>query len=137
VLWPIVTLATRIAAAGFFARFPSRPLAWVGALVAIVGLASGIVFTRRGRDRSAFLGSCAFLAGLMVATAACSFPALLRSSGDPALAITAYSAANDAKGLATALSWWAVGCPLAIGYFVVVFRMHRGRAPAAADGEGY
>ena len=137
VFWPIVTIATRIAAPDFFAVFPSRPVAWVGALAAIAGLSVASFANRRGQDRRAFLGSCSFLSGLMVATAACSFPALLRSSSDPALAITAYAAANDSHGLATAFSWWLVGFPLAIGYFVVVFRMHRGKTPVAAEGEGY
>lgn len=137
VLWPIVTLATRIVAPDFLPVFPARPLAWVGALAAIAGLAIASFAIRNGHDRRAFLGSCAFLSGLMVATAACSFPALLRSSSDPALAITAYRAANDRHGLATALSWWIVGFPLAVGYFVVVFRMHRGKTPVAAEGEGY
>jgi cytochrome d ubiquinol oxidase subunit II len=137
VFWPVITLATHFAAPGFLAAFPSRPFAWLGAVAAVGGLTSASIFTRRGEDRSAFLGSSAFLSGLMVATAACSFPALLRSSSDPALAITAYAAANDGKGLATALTWWAVGFPLAIGYFVVIFRLHRGKAPVAAEGEGY
>jgi cytochrome d ubiquinol oxidase subunit II len=136
-LWPVVTVATRIAAPDFFASFPSRPFAWVGAFAAIAGLVVASFAIRRGQDRRAFLGSCGFLSGLMVATAACSFPALLRSSSDPALAITAYAAANDSHGLTTALSFWLVGFPLAIGYFVVVFRMHRGKAPVAAEGEGY
>jgi cytochrome d ubiquinol oxidase subunit II len=137
VLWPIVTVATHIAAPDFLRVFPARPLAWVGAFAAIAGLVAAFLAIRRRDDRRAFLGSCAFLSGLMVATAACSFPALLRSSSDPALAITAAAAASDRHGLVTALSWWLVGFPLAIGYFVVVFRMHRGKAPIAAEGEGY
>jgi cytochrome d ubiquinol oxidase subunit II len=137
VLWPVVTLATRIAAPDFFAGFSGKPVAWIGAAIAIAGLFGASYFTRRGADRNAFLSSATFLTGLMVATAACSFPALLRSSSDPALAITVRTAANDAHGLATALSWWLVGFPLAIVYFVVVFRLHRGRLPLAAEGEGY
>jgi cytochrome bd ubiquinol oxidase subunit II len=136
-LWPVVTIATRIAAPDFFASFPSRPFAWVGAIAALAGLVAASLSIRSGNDRRAFLGSCAFLAGLMVATAALLFPVLLRSSGDPSLAITAYAASNDRAGLATALSWWIVGFPIAIGYFVVVFRMHRGKAPVNAEGEGY
>ena len=137
VLWPVVTVATRVAAPGFFAPFPARPLAWLGGIAAIAGLATATFATRRGADLRAFLGSCVFLTGLMVATAACMFPALLRSSGDPALAITATAASNDRAGLATAISWWCVGFPLAIAYFVMVFRLHRGKAPVNAEGEGY
>ena len=48
---------------------------------------------RRPRPRAgwpaAFFGSCAFLAGLSTATAACVFPVMLRASGDGALSITA------------------------------------------------
>jgi cytochrome d ubiquinol oxidase subunit II len=136
-LWPIVTLATRFAAPDFLAPFLSRPFAIGGALVAVFGLAYASFAVGRYDDRSAFLGSCAFLSGLMVATAACSFPALLRSSSVPALALTAYASSNDRAGLRTALSWFVVGLPLAIGYFVVVFRLHRGKTPGAAEGEGY
>jgi cytochrome bd ubiquinol oxidase subunit II len=137
VLWPIVTVATFVAAPDFLATFPARPLAWLGVSAAAAGLAVASLGIRNGRDRRAFIGSCSFLSGLMVATAACSFPALLRSSTDPTLSITARAAANDAQGLKTALSWWLVGFPLAVAYFVVVFRMHRGKAPVAAEGEGY
>jgi cytochrome d ubiquinol oxidase subunit II len=137
VLWPVVTFATRAASPGFFAPFVSRPFAWIGAAIATGGLLSAIVFVRHGADRRGFLGSCAFITGLMVATAALSFPDLLRSADDPARSITAYAAANDAFSLGTALKWWSLGFPLAIAYFVVVFRIHRGKADAAADGDGY
>jgi hypothetical protein len=36
-----------------------------------------------------------------------------------------------------ALGWWGVGIPLVIGYFVVLFRMHRGKVAAASGREGY
>jgi hypothetical protein len=62
---------------------------------------------------------------------------MLRAVPDPALSITAYAAANDAAGLRVALAWWSLGFPLAIGYFIVLIRLHRGKAAAAADGEGY
>ena len=137
VLWPAITIATRIAAPDFFAPFPSRPLAWLGGVAAVAGLATLARATRRGLDRRSFLGSCTFLAGLMVATAACMFPALLRSSGASSLAITAYTASNDRAGLTTAISWWCIGFPLAILYFVMVFWMHRGKVPVAAEGEGH
>jgi cytochrome d ubiquinol oxidase subunit II len=136
-LWPLVTVATRIAAPDFLAVFASRPFAWLGLLLAIGGMTVAAHAMRHGADRRAFLGSCSFLSGMMVATAACSFPTLLRSSGDPSLSITVASAASERAGLATALTWWAVGAPLAIGYFVLVFRLHRGKAPVANEGEGY
>jgi cytochrome d ubiquinol oxidase subunit II len=136
-LWPVVTLATRSVHPEFFSGFASRPLAWLAALVAVAGLATAIVAIRRGRELASFLGSCAFLAGMLGATAAGLFPVLLRSAEDPSRSLTAFAASNDALGLRVALGWLAIGLPLALGYFTIVFRMHRGKAVAAVKGEGY
>jgi cytochrome bd-type quinol oxidase subunit 2 len=82
------------------------------------------------------LGSCGFLGGVLAATAAGMFPVLLRDP-EGAASITAYGAASDASGLRTALGWFLIGLPLAIAYMAIVFRLHRGKAVAAAEGEGY
>jgi cytochrome d ubiquinol oxidase subunit II len=134
--WPVVTVATRAVNPGFFAGFAGRPLAWLSGLLAACGLVAANVAVRRGRELTTFLGSCAFLAGVLAATAAGMFPVLLR---DPAGAasITAYAAATDAAGLRVALSWFLVGLPLAIVYTSIVFRVHRGKAIPAPEGEGY
>ncbi len=136
-LWPLVTVATAKVNAGFLPALASRPPAWLLAAIALGGLAAALWGLRLGKDLAAFLGSCAFLAGLSMATAACVFPVMLRATGDPALSITAESGGGDPAGLKTALGWFAIGLPLAVFYFVVVHRLHRGKAVAAADGEGY
>jgi cytochrome d ubiquinol oxidase subunit II len=136
VLWPLLTVATQRVDAGFLSRLGSRPLAWLLAFGALAGLTGVFVALARGRHLGAFLASSAFLAGLSAATAACVFPTMLRATGGEALSLTAYGAGGDPQGLATALRWFAVGFPLAILYFVIVFRLHRGKA-VAADGEGY
>jgi cytochrome d ubiquinol oxidase subunit II len=136
VLWPLVTLGTHLVHPGFFPAFVSRPLAWLLLALALAGLATALRGLIRGRDLATFLGSCAFLAGLGTATAACLFPAMLRVTGGAGAPLTAYNAAGDPHGLRIALSWFLVGFPLAIGYFVMLFRLHRGKA-VAADGEGY
>jgi cytochrome d ubiquinol oxidase subunit II len=51
--------------------------------------------------------------------------------------LTAQNAAAAPHSLRVALLWWPVGLLLAIGYYVVLFRLHRGKAQAAAEGEGY
>jgi cytochrome d ubiquinol oxidase subunit II len=137
VLWPLVTVATHVVHPAFFTGFASRPVAWFAAALALGGIGVASVGIRGARPLAPFLGSCAFLGGLLAATAAGLFPVLLRSASDPAASITAYAAANDAAGLRTALSWLALGLPLAIAYLAVVFRMHRGKAVAAGNGEGY
>ena len=60
-----------------------------------------------GQPLRAFLGSCAFLTELLGATAACVFPVMLRSIGDPGASLTAYNASVPSGG-----AWWL---PLAGG----------------------
>jgi len=135
--WILVTLATVRVNATFFTAFTARPGAWAAIAVAAGGLAAAGLGLRRHRPLVPFLGSCAFLAGLLGATAITIFPEMLRSIGATAPSITAYSAANDTTGLWTALGWWIIGFPLAVLYFVAVFRLHRGKVTAPPEGEGY
>jgi cytochrome bd ubiquinol oxidase subunit II len=137
VLWPLVTWATNGVNHAIPTALPGRPLGWLGAALAVAGIVAVFRGRARGRHLWAFLGSCAFIAGLLAATAACVFPVMLRSIGDPALSITAHAGGSSPEGLRTALKWWVIGFPLALGYFVVLFRIHRGKAVAARDGEGY
>lgn len=137
IAWPFVTLATRRVNDDLFAAIPRRPLALLAALLAMGGLAAVFIGQRRQRDGQSFAGSCAFLLGLLGSAAAALYPVMLRSSGDPALSLTAPATAVPAAALRTALAWWIVAFPLAIGYLVFLFRLHRGKVVAAADGEGY
>jgi cytochrome d ubiquinol oxidase subunit II len=136
-LWPVVTFATRAVHPEFFSGFAGRPLAWIAAAVACAGIAVACLSIVRGRELAAFLGSAAFLAGLLGAAAAGLFPVLLRSVGDPSRSLTAYVAANDEHGLQTALGWLSIGIPLAVVYFVTVFRIHRGKVVGATGRGGY
>lgn len=137
VAWPLVTIATARVNPTFSASLAERPLAWLLGGGALAGWIAAFALLRRGRDRAAFLGSCVFLAGLSMATAACVFPDMLRSISDPSRSMTAYNAAGDLSGLKTALRWFAVGFPLAVVYFAVTFWLHRGKVetPGGAEGE--
>jgi cytochrome d ubiquinol oxidase subunit II len=135
--WPLVTWATVAVHVEMFGAFTRRPLAWLGLALAVAGAMAILIGLKRGRDLVAFMGSCGLIAGLLIATAASLFPVMLRAVPDAALSITAYAASNDAHGLRVALAWWSIGFPLAIAYLVLLFRLHRGRAVAAREGEGY
>jgi cytochrome bd ubiquinol oxidase subunit II len=136
-LWPLTTVATHAVNPALLAAVPGRPLAWLGLALAAGGIGAALAAGARGRPLAAFLGSCAFLTGMLVATAACMFPVMLRSWPEPARSITAYTGGATAHGLRISLGWWAIGFPIAALYFVTLFRIHRGRAVAARDGEGY
>ena len=68
---------------GQLAALPGRPLAWLTLAGAIAGLGAVGVGLRRRRDLLAFLGSCAFITGMLATTAVCLFPVLLRALADP------------------------------------------------------
>lgn len=116
---------------------PGRPVGWLGVLLAIGGVVAVYAGLQRKHELMPFLGTCAFLAGTLVATAGCLFPVMLKATTGPANSITVYTGGGDPAGLRTALGWFAVGAPLVVLYFVMNFRLHRGKAAAARDGEGY
>jgi cytochrome bd ubiquinol oxidase subunit II len=133
----IATIATARVNSDIYSNLSKAPLAWFGLLLLLTGMATVFVAQPKGRDRAAFLGSSAFIVGILVATAATLFPVMLRSTLEPTWSLTAFNASTSQQGLVAATKWWFLGFPLVICYFVIVLRLHRGKARAAADGEGY
>lgn len=136
-LWPIVAVATHRVNPALFPALPGRPLAVVATLLVAAGAALVVAGLRQRRHLMAFLGSSAFLLGLLASAAACVFPVMLRSSFDPAWSLTAFNSASSEASLRTGLGWWFVGMPLAVAYLVLLFRLHRGKVQPAGEGEGY
>jgi cytochrome d ubiquinol oxidase subunit II len=137
VMWPLLTVLTPFVNADLFPGLRGRPLAWLSALVALSGLIAVGLGLRTRRDLQSFLGSCGFLAGMLAATAAAIFPVMLRSVGGDGQSLTAYNASVPMASLRVAFSWWIIGFPLAIVYFFLLFRIHRGKAVAASGRDGY
>jgi cytochrome d ubiquinol oxidase subunit II len=136
-LWVLSTLATTRVNPGIYTALPHRPLAWVALAVCVGGAVvqwSGLI---KKRPLTAFLGSCAFLLGILATTAACVWPVMLRSTIDPAHSLTALNSASSTGSLRAGLWWWLLGFPLALAYIAFLFRLHRGKVVAARDGEGY
>jgi len=90
-----------------------------------------------GNERGTFLSSCAYLVFMLVGAAAALYPNMLLSSTDPALNITVYNAKSGEYALSVGLIWWSIGMIIAIGYFVFVYRMFRGKVAETAGGHGY
>ena len=137
IAWPVVTWATAVVRPDLFPFLLSRPIAMIASAIALAGLVAVALGLRGGRPAVSFGGSCAFIAGMLGATAASTFPVMLRATGADSLSITAYAASSGDANLRTALGWWIVGAPLAVGYFVMLFRLHRGKARAAEGRDGY
>ena len=137
VLWLAASVATASVAPEVFAGIPGRPLAWLATLLAAGGIVVSLLARRAGRELTAFLGSAAFLLGILAATAASIYPTMLKSATDPALSLTALNSAAGPTSLSRGLWWWPVGLVLAIAYAAFLFHFHRGKVQAAPEGEGY
>ena len=89
-------------------------------------------FTRQRKPLAAFLSSCAYLVFMLVGAAAGLYPVLLPSSTDPARDITVASARTGPHSLHVGLVWWCFGLALALTYFIVSYRLFRGKVSAEA-----
>ena len=70
---------------------------------------------------------------MMAGAAAALYPTLLPASGDAALNITIFNAAAGRHALGVGLIWWTGGMVLAIGYFVFIYRMFRGKVSSVSS----
>jgi cytochrome d ubiquinol oxidase subunit II len=64
---------------------------------------------------------------MLAGAAAALYPTVLPASGDPSRSLTIFNAAAGRHALSVGLWWWTGGILLAVGYFVLVYRMSRGK----------
>jgi cytochrome bd ubiquinol oxidase subunit II len=133
-LWlPLVTLTAAGLAATVSVRpqsldnYRGAPTGWLIPILVAAGLGGILHFTRRRRELPAFLSSCLFLAAVLGGAAFALYPTLLPSSGDASVAITIYNAASGGGSLSAGVYWWGAGMAVAIGYFVLVYSLFRGK----------
>ncbi len=94
-----------------------------------------LYFRTHGNDRGAFLSSSAYLIAMLGGAAFALYPNVLPASGDPAHSLTIHNTTTGMYSLRLGLLWWVPGMAIAIGYFVFVYRMFRGKV--RLEGEGY
>jgi cytochrome d ubiquinol oxidase subunit II len=91
-------------------------------------------FTRRGQEHNAFLSSGLYLVAMLSGAGFALYPTLLPSSNDPANSLTITNASAGPASLSIGLIWWSIGMAVAIGYFVLVYTMFRGKVEPGAGG---
>ena len=114
--------------------FNERPYGYVLPLAAIAGLAGMVLFNLRNDDRAAFLSSGAYIIGMLTSTVFGVYPKVLPAV-DPANSLTIYNASASQYGMAVGLVWWSISMVLAVVYFVVIYRLFRGKVNL--EDEGY
>ena len=141
-IWPLQLLLTVV---GLIATVSIRPAVLdnyrqnaVGFVIPVLVFGSLAVMMHgmlRRADKPAFLASAVYIIGMLVGAAFALYPVVLPASTDPARNLTIYNTAAGHHGLTVGLAWWILGMILAVGYFVFLFRMFKGKV--RLEGEGY
>jgi len=130
----VATPATFWVSPEMLRSFNERPYGYVLPLVAVAGLVGMVYFALRGRDRGAFLSSGAYILGMLTSTVFGVYPNVLPAV-DPANSLTIQNASASTYGMTVGLVWWSIGIVLAAVYFIVIYRLFRGKV--RLEDEGY
>jgi len=130
----LATAATFWVSPWMLASFNARPYGYVLPLIAIAGLACMVLFNIRENDRAAFLSSGAYIIGMLTSTVFGVYPKVLPAV-DPANSLTIHNASASQYGMAVGLVWWSIGMVFAAIYFIVIYRLFRGKVDL--EDEGY
>jgi cytochrome d ubiquinol oxidase subunit II len=142
-LWPALVLLTIVSLWATLSIHPELvtnyrrfPILYIVPAAVALSLGAMFWYRRKGNDKAAFVSSSAYLIFMLVGAAAAFYPNLLVSTTDPALNITIHNAAAGSYALSMGLVVWLFGMALAVGYFIFMYRMFRGKV-ADAPGKGY
>jgi cytochrome bd ubiquinol oxidase subunit II len=130
----LATLATFWVSPWMLESFGARPYGYVLPLVAIAGLAGMVLFNLRGDDRKTFISSSAYIVGMLTSTVFAVYPKVLPAV-NPENSLTITNASASDYGQAVGLVWWTIGMVFAAIYFIVIYRLFRGKV--RLEDEGY
>ena len=141
-LWPVQLLLTLLS---LVATYYVRPQVMdnyrnypVGLLVPVLVLASLVLifwWTRTNKEKLAFVASGVYITVMLVGAVFALYPLVLPASTDPSYSLTIYNSAAGHHGLVVGITWWSLGAVIAVGYFVFLYRMFRGKV--RLEGGGY
>jgi cytochrome bd ubiquinol oxidase subunit II len=129
--------ATMIARADTLTNYTAHPILFLVPVAVLVALFGMIQFSRKGDDLKAFACSCAYLTVMLAGAAIGLYPRLLPSTTGSQYDITIEKSLSGPHTLHVGLVWWAFGMCLAFTYFVIVYRMFRGKVSLEGGGYGH
>lgn len=141
-MWPIQVLLTVVSLIATYLIKPeilqnyrAHPIGFLVPILVVGSLAVMIWGISSRTEELAFLASGLYIASMLVGAAFALYPVLLPASTNASYSLTIYNSAAGRHGLTVGLVWWCIGIVLALGYFVFVFRMFRGKV--RLEGGGY
>ena len=118
-------------------NYRAHPILFVIPCAVLASLALVFRATRRRASFTAFLGSSAYLASMMVGAVVGLYPVLLPAVGTAGRDITIPLALAGSHTLHVGLVWWTLGIMLATMYFVIIHWLFRGKVPRHAEDYGH
>jgi cytochrome d ubiquinol oxidase subunit II len=129
--------ASMLVRADSLTNYRSYPIAFIVPVAVLLALLGIIYFSRKGSDRNAFACSCVYLTTMLVGAAIALYPRLLPATTGSMYDITIEKALSGPHTLHVGLIWWSFGMLLALLYFVIVYRMFRGKVSLDDGGYGH
>jgi cytochrome d ubiquinol oxidase subunit II len=136
VLLAAATAATALLVPGAFANATSGPVGWLFIALAIAGAVLVAVGSSGGKDLLSFYGSSLSGAAMVGIWAASIFPALVPSIG-AGESLTIANSQSSALTLTVMLVIAAIGVPLVLFYFFLIYRTYAGRIDMATGNDGH
>ena len=133
VLAIIATPATFWVSPWMIESYNELPVGYALPLIAVAGVAGMIFFSIKGRDQAAFLSSSAYIIGMLTSTVFGVYPRVLPGVNlDNSL--TVFNAASSTYSQTVGLIWWSIGMVLAATYFIIIYRLFRGKVKLEDEG---
>jgi cytochrome bd ubiquinol oxidase subunit II len=127
ICYGIATMATLLYVPQMAVHLKAHPSLFAVPLLTMLAIANIPRQIHRGREFSAFLSSCAAIAGLMGLSAIGLYPNLVMARPDAALSLTIYNAASTPATLRIMLIIACIGVPLVLAYTASIYYIFRGK----------
>jgi cytochrome d ubiquinol oxidase subunit II len=126
-LTPISLVATMAVRRATLDNYLAHPISFLIPAIVVIALLGIWYFNRIGQALNGFFSSCTYLLFMLVGAAFGLYPTLLPSVTPNTTGLTVARCISGMHTLSVGLVWWGVGMILALGYFVLVYSMFRGK----------
>ena len=117
-------------------NFHRYPWGWSIPLIVFTSLLAMPLAYAKGRHGAAFFASTMYIGGTLAGAAFAMYPVLLPATTNRAYSLTIDNSKSGSYSLQVGLIWWLVGIALAVAYFILIYRLFRGKVRADDEG-GY
>jgi cytochrome d ubiquinol oxidase subunit II len=142
VLTPVLLLLTLVSLVatlaihpGIVANYNALKIGYAIPVLVFASLIGVFVFQKGRQEVLAFVSGALYLAFMLVGAVYSLYPVILPAI-DPQYSLTIKNSITESYALQVGLRWWIVGIVIALGYFVFLYRMFRGKIVLENNG-GY